>query len=434
LLVNATAVVASLLLLKYYYAAKYRLVFFTGVFSTACNIGYALVFYTILEFHRLGSFHLPLLILSVAAPIPYAVGLVFLRSKDKRATLSSVQPALTRWLRSAGGLTLIIAFVLLFRVIEGSTNPSFARQNTLNTILLWASFADFLIPVLFMLHFLSELRKPMPARREVNNITKTAGIALVALTMVFDLLLAAGCYTSIHASDWGYQETKELAQLSDVGVFENSKGTLYYRLLKPLDYDPHKKYPIVVSLPYGGEPATDTIRQIQGAVAAELLTGGDNRRKYPAFIFIPSRSRGTSWGGLPYYTPVDSLVFDALIALDKQFSIDEKRRYVTGLSLGGFGTWNFICKRPDLFAAGIPVAGGGDPRLASKIVNVAVWAFHGAEDKNIPVIRSREMIDAIKSAGGHPKYTEFPHEEHNIWNLVSATPGLLDWLFDQRRK
>ena len=410
LVVNATTVVASILLLRYFYSQKYRFVFFTGVLSTACNICYALVLYTILEFHELANYHAPLLYLSIGASILCALSLLFLPGKNKG------------WLKAAGGLTLILGSLLL-----------------LKTMSLWVSFASFLVPVLYMLHFFGERKKtgrsdPDMGRKAVNSLTGTAWIILFALTVVFDLLLASECYTSIHWSDYGYQKTKEMAQSFDADVFVNSKGTLHYRLLKPLDYDPVKKYPIVVCLPYGGIPATDTIRQIQGAVAAELLAEDWNKRKYPAFIFIPNRPPGAAWGGLPYPVTVDSLVFDALVALDQQFSIDVKRRYVAGLSLGAFGTWNFICKRPDLFAAAIPVAGGGDPRLAPKIVNVAVWAFHGAKDKNVPVIRSREMIAAIKSAGGHPNYTEFPDEGHNIWDLVRASPGLLDWLFAQHQK
>jgi len=86
-----------------------------------------------------------------------------------------------------------------------------------------------------------------------------------------------------------------------------------------------------------------------------------------------------------------------------------------------------------LFAAAIPVAGGGNPARAPKALDVAVWAFHGKNDKNVPVEGSRNMIRALERAGGHPKYTEFPDKGHNIWYDVSTTPGLLDWLFAQKR-
>jgi predicted peptidase len=107
---------------------------------------------------------------------------------------------------------------------------------------------------------------------------------------------------------------------------------------------------------------------------------------------------------------------------------------VTGVSRGGYGSWQFIGTRPDLFAAAVPVCGGGDPTLGKNMVNVAVWAFHGAKDKNVPVSGSRDFIAAIKRSGGNPRYTEFPDLEHAIYANVKTIPGLLDWLFAQKRK
>jgi predicted peptidase len=126
------------------------------------------------------------------------------------------------------------------------------------------------------------------------------------------------------------------------------------------------------------------------------------------------------------------LVYEAIESL-KDPGIDEKRRYVTGISRGGYGSWNFICKRPEMFAAAVPVCGGGDPQFASRIVDVAVWAFHGEKDRNVLVSGSRNIIEAMKKVGGDPKYTEFSGEGHNIWYQVSMTPALWDWMFAQRR-
>jgi len=428
LITTITTSAGFLLLLKYYYCQQYWFAFATGIFYFLCNLCYAILFYTILNFQKLTNYYLPLLFVSVGAGILHAASLLFLRVENKR------------WLKAAGAFMLIMGLIFLSSLIWSITHPSFANNNTLERISQGLSFAGGLLPVLFIIHFLSELRKTgtdstnMPAKKLVIDIVGTAGMALLSLTLIFGVMLSSECYSSIYWSNWNYQKTKELAQLCDPEVFVNSKGdVLHYRLLKPLDYDPAKKYPIVISLPYGGQPATDTIRQIEGAVAAQLLTQDGGRRDHPAFIFIPNCPPGAGWGGIPNYPEVDSLVFDAIIALDRRFSIDEKRRYVVGLSRGGFGAWNFICKQPEMFAAAIPVSGGGDPSLAPKIVKVAVWAFHGARDKNVPVLNSRNMINAMKSAGGNPRYTEFPDEGHNIWNRVSTTPGLLDWLFAQHR-
>jgi predicted peptidase len=303
----------------------------------------------------------------------------------------------------------------------------------------WASLATCLIPIPFIQHFLGERRIAKTentgtlTQRSSENIMGMVGILAFIGTLTFGGMIAAESYSSGYWENRNFEKTKELARLFEARTFVNGHGdTLSYRLLKPLGYDPTKKYPLVISLPYGGQPPTDKIRQIEGAAAAEVLSEDMNRGRYRAFLFIPNCPPGSGWGGVPDYPSVDTLVYEAITSLDSQFGIDVKRRYVTGISRGGYGTWNFICTRPELFAAAIPVCGGGDPKLASKIVNVPVWAFHGEKDRNVPVSGSRDMISAIRKAGGDPKYTEFP-EGHNIWYQVSITPGLWDWLFAQKR-
>jgi len=418
LIMNVTAFVGAILLLKYFYSQKYWFAFATGAFYSLCVFSYSILFYTILRFHQLTNFNAPLFVLTIVSGIVYAVSLMLLRAKN------------IRWLNAAGVYMLTIGIIMVSIYIW--KNDRIAQ---------WVTVAGSLAPLFYVMHFLSQLRKlgtdrvNVPVRNPLENLVGLAGILSFLLTLAFGVIISNECYSSIYWTNVNNKKTLELTRLCDPGIFVNGKGDiLRYRLLKPLDYDPTKKYPIVISLPYGGQPETDTIRQIGGAVAALLLASDNNRRRYPAFVFIPNRPPGAAWGGIPKYPTVDSLVFEAIDGLDRQFSIDEKRRYVIGLSLGGFGTWNFICKRPDMFAAAIPVSGGGDPRLAPKAVNVAVWAFHGTKDKNAPVSGSRNMINAIKSAGGNPKYTEYPDEGHNIWDKVTTTPGLLDWLFAQHRK
>ena len=179
----------------------------------------------------------------------------------------------------------------------------------------------------------------------------------------------------------------------------------------------------MVCLPYGGYEAG------RGRVAVKCW----NRYTYRAFIFVPYCPEGEGWGGIPGTPSLESLVYETISALNEP-GIDIKRRYITGVSRGGYGTWEFICARPDLFAAAVPVCGGGDPALASKIVNMPIWAFHGAKDKNVPVSGSRDMISAIKKAGGHPLYTEYPNGAHQIWENVIETPDVWKWLFAQKQK
>jgi predicted peptidase len=228
-------------------------------------------------------------------------------------------------------------------------------------------------------------------------------------------------------------QTKALAEPFEARSYEDGEGnSLLYRLLKPLDYDPAKKYPMVVCLHGGAGWGTDNYRQFEGSLFARMLSKAENRKKYPAFLFVPQCPPGFSWGGLPRHPPIDSLVLETITALEHEFAIDENRLYVAGHSLGGYGAWYFIGNHPDKFAAAVPVAGEGDPALAENMLDVAVWAFHGANDRNVPVSGSREVIQAIRKIGGDPHYTESPDGGHG-WEIVDEAPGLLDWLFAQQR-
>ena len=101
--------------------------------------------------------------------------------------------------------------------------------------------------------------------------------------------------------------------------------------------------------------------------------------------------------------------------------------------MGGFGTWTAITAHPQLFAAAIPLCGGGDVNQAAKLKQIPIWAFHGAKDQAVPVERSREMIAAIRKAGGNPKYTEYPDQDHAVWEKAFNEPDLLPWVFAQKR-
>ena len=220
----------------------------------------------------------------------------------------------------------------------------------------------------------------------------------------------------------------------------NRNDTLPYRLLKPNNYDPSKSYPIIICLSGIGGRGNDNIKQIAGCWPAQILSTEENRNNYPAFVFVPQCPNDSHWGksvskGVekhPSNLDVESLVFETIFELEKEFKIDTTRRYVTGQSMGGFGTWHYILSKPQMFAAAIPVCGGGDPQLAQNVIDMPVWAFHGQKDEVVPVKFSRDMIEAIKMAGGNPRYNEFPDAGHVSWPLAFDTPGLFEWLFAQK--
>ena len=118
----------------------------------------------------------------------------------------------------------------------------------------------------------------------------------------------------------------------------------------------------------------------------------------------------------------------------KRYPVDMDRVYVMGISMGGYATWELLQRRPELFAAALACCGGGDSALASRLVNIPIWAFHGSKDKTVPVVRSRDMVAAIKAAGGTKiEYREYPGVGHNAWTPTFTDDSVFDWLFRQRR-
>jgi predicted peptidase len=124
-------------------------------------------------------------------------------------------------------------------------------------------------------------------------------------------------------------------------------------------------------------------------------------------------------------------LLDSIIA---QNQVDTSRIYVTGLSMGGFATWEILQREPDRFAAAIPVCGGADLAYAGKLAHIPLWVFHGGADTVVKTQRSRDMVAALTAAGGHPKYTEIPGVGHSAWVYTYPKPEVWDWLFEQVRK
>jgi predicted peptidase len=219
------------------------------------------------------------------------------------------------------------------------------------------------------------------------------------------------------------------------------KDTLLYRFMRP-PVDTLKKVPLVIFLHGAGERGNDN--------ALQLVNGAKNfatdsiREKYPCFVLVPQCAKIFQWVETDWRLPSHvmpekpsvylsrtMLLVDSLI---KNLNIDTSRIYITGLSMGGFGTWDAICRWPNKFAAAVPVCGGGDTAKAVIIKDIPIWAFHGEVDKGVMVSRSRNMINAIKRAGGNPKYTEYAGAGHNVWNQTYSDPAMIDWMFSQNKK
>ena len=124
---------------------------------------------------------------------------------------------------------------------------------------------------------------------------------------------------------------------------------------------------------------------------------------------------------------------DSLALVQKDYKIDDKRLYLTGLSMGGAGTWSLAAKYPDRWAAIVPICGGGDPEQAKAIKDLPCWVFQGDADNAGLVDKTRKMVDALKAAGGKPTYTEYAGIGHNSWEMAYNTPALYEWLLAQHK-
>ena len=229
-------------------------------------------------------------------------------------------------------------------------------------------------------------------------------------------------------------------------VYEGATGPrLNYRLFRPESYDASRRYPLVVYLHGGGGSGADNLKQLTGGNvwATRLFSSPEVQQSHPSFVLVPQINPGPfpdGWGGFvgraravtkfllePADEPIDRLI-GLIDSLGAEFNLDTQRIYVTGQSMGGYGTWAVITRYPDRFAAAVPICGGGDPSAAARI-GVPVWAFHGADDKTVPVEQSRSMVNALKAAGAEPRYTEYPGVGHNSYEKAFSDPELVEWLF-----
>lgn len=240
------------------------------------------------------------------------------------------------------------------------------------------------------------------------------------------------------------EEADFAARFEKLQYHDEEGNILPYRLLKPKKTEKQRRYPLVLFLHGIGERGDDNKAQLKEGV--KNFATDENMEKYPCFVAVPQCPHDDLWVAAlrdlskPYFltekpTEAMRMVLEIVEALQQDFPlIDPKRIYVTGLSMGGFGTWDAIQRKPDLFAAAVPVCGGGDITKAEGIAHIPVWVFHGAEDHLVHPKWSRDMIEALKKAGGNPKYTEYPDVGHQSWINAYSDPELFEWLFNQKKR
>lgn len=235
---------------------------------------------------------------------------------------------------------------------------------------------------------------------------------------------------------------EEWQTLFESKTYEDANGRrLLYRMMRPETVEAGKKYPLVLLLHGAGERGDDNVKQL--VHGAKEFAKPENRTKYPCFLIVPQCPDGRKWVEVDWtlksHTMPEKigdplrLAVELVEKLAAELPVDRDRLYITGLSMGGFGTWDAIQRRPELFAAAMPVCGGGDTAEAAKLKNLPIWAFHGDADTLVWPVRTTAMIEAIRSVGGTPKMTIYPAVSHDSWNPAYADPAAMEWLFAQKK-
>ena len=194
-----------------------------------------------------------------------------------------------------------------------------------------------------------------------------------------------------------------------------------YLLHLPEGYDKNdQQWPLIVFLHGAGERGDD-LNKVKYHGPPKIV---EKKKDFPFVVLSPQCPAQGWWD--------EDLLINLIDETIDTYKIDKSRVYMTGLSMGGFGTWKLACKYPDRFAAIAPICGGGEPYDAMrKLRDMPMWVFHGAKDNIVPLKRSEEMVDAIKKAGGTPKFTVYPEANHDSWTATYDNPELYEWFLKQ---
>ncbi|OHD67481.1 MAG: hypothetical protein A2W19_03140 [Spirochaetes bacterium RBG_16_49_21] len=235
----------------------------------------------------------------------------------------------------------------------------------------------------------------------------------------------------------------DVSERFEARTFRSKKYSvlLPYRLLCPKNYLRTKRYPLILFLHGSDERGTDNTRQLY--VGLNIFANEKIMKRYPCFIAAPQCPPDMKWADADWKaerhfmaespTPALALSIELIGELQKKYPIDKNRLYIVGYSMGGFGAWETIVRWPELFAAAVPVCGGGDESKAYRINRIPIWAFHGSLDQIVGVSRSRNMVNAVVKAGGTPRYTEYPTITHYSWGPAFSDPRMFEWLFRQKK-
>ena len=199
------------------------------------------------------------------------------------------------------------------------------------------------------------------------------------------------------------------------------KVKLDYLLYLPKGYEQQASWPLMLFLHGAGERGSD-IEVVKKHGPPKLIAGG---KDFPFIVVSPQCPKEMWWEPIELVALLDEI--------SSKYKVDADRVYVTGLSMGGFGSWRLAAYAPQRLAAIAPICGGGESYWTKQFVHLPVWAFHGAKDTGVPLERSQAMIDALKKNGGEPKLTIYPEAGHDSWTATYENPEFYEWILAQKR-
>jgi len=203
----------------------------------------------------------------------------------------------------------------------------------------------------------------------------------------------------------------------------NSKLGLNYLLYLPLNYDVKEKLPLLLFLHGAGSKGND-LKLIKQIGLPRLIEDG---KDFPFIIVSPQCPENEWW--TTQLTSLEMLINN----ICENYKVDESKIYVTGLSMGGYGTWAIAIKNPNRFAAIIPICGGGDVENICDIGKLPVWTFHGAKDNVVPISETKNLVDKLKSCGGNVEFTIYPNARHDAWTETYNNDKIYEWLLSQSK-
>lgn len=236
------------------------------------------------------------------------------------------------------------------------------------------------------------------------------------------ILLAGLSLSGTVSADPPELQIQPVAPLLPEQTAEEFEGSipvsLEYWLTLPQSYgvDPNEEWPLMLFLHGAGERGDD-LNVVKKHGPPHLI---DEGKLFPMIVVSPQCPKDQLWQPAALLALIDDL--------SDQYRIDQRRIYVTGLSMGGFGTWGLAAYAPDRIAAAVPICGGGETLNARQIAKVPVWAFHGAKDPVVPIKRSEEMVEAVEKAGGDIKFTVYPEAVHDSWTETYANDQIYSWM------